>query len=101
VTLVVGTDSLNGFGLDRELELWQQAGIPARDVLRAATIGAARVMKRDAELGSIAPGKLADVVLVDGDPLADVSAMRRVAVVMKDGALVDRDSLCDALGVAR
>jgi len=99
VPLVAGTDSLPGFGLERELELWQEAGIPPADVLRAATLGAARVLKKDRDVGTVAAGKLADLVLVDGDPLADVSALRRVRVVVKDGALIDRAALLDALGI--
>ena len=62
-----GTDALAGFALLREFELHVQAGIPAPEVLRAATLGAAQIMKRDRDLGSIASGKLADLAIVDGD----------------------------------
>ena len=68
VPIVAGTDSLAGFALHRELEIYGEAGIPAPKVLQLATIGAARIMKRDQEVGSIKPGKFADVILVDGDP---------------------------------
>ena len=101
VRLVAGTDSLAGFGLLRELELWQAAGIPAPDILRAATLEAARVLKHDRDVGTVAAGKLADLVLVDGDPLADVSVMRRSVAVVKDGVVVDRGAVFDALGIAR
>jgi imidazolonepropionase-like amidohydrolase len=101
VPLAFGTDEpLQGFAVDRELELWVQAGIPARDALYAATLGAARIMKRDRELGSVAPGKLADLVLIDGDPLADVSAVRRPTLVMKGGRLYDPIALWRAVGIA-
>ena len=76
ITIVPGTDALPGFTLHRELELYAQAGITTPEVLRIATLGAARVAHRDKELGSITPGKLADMVLVDGDP---VEAHRRSA----------------------
>jgi len=85
VPIVAGTDSMPGFALHRELELYVEAGIPAPQVLRIATIGAARVMKRDGELGSIRPGKLADMILVDGNPATRISDIRRVTLVIKDG----------------
>ena len=69
VTLVPGTDSMAGFGLHRELELWNEAGIPAAEVLRAATLTSARVMKKDRDFGTIEAGKMADLLLVEGDPL--------------------------------
>jgi hypothetical protein len=99
IPIVAGTDALAGFSLHRELELYKQAGIPAPKVLQLATLGAARVMKRDQELGSIAPGKLADVILVDGDPTAQISDVRRVHTVVKDGVVYQAAELYRALGV--
>ena len=99
IPIVAGTDSLAGFTLDRELELYVEAGIPAPRVLQIATLGAARVMKRDAELGSIAPGKKADLVLVDGDPSARISDVRRVVTVVKDGVVYDPEAIFRALGI--
>ena len=89
ITIVAGTDALPGFTLHRELELYAQAGIPTPEVLRIATLGAARVARRDKELGSIAPGKLADMVLVDGDPAKRIGDLRRTALVIKDGAIYE------------
>jgi hypothetical protein len=100
VRLVAGTDTLAGFGLHRELELYVKAGIPPADVLRIATLEAAKVMKRDGELGSIAVGKLADVVLVDGDPTKDISVVRKPRLVIKDGALFDPAKIHQAIGVS-
>ena len=57
-------------------------------------------MKRDRDLGSIAPGKVADLVLIDGDPLADISAVRRPTVVCKSGNVYDPIALWRALGIA-
>jgi len=99
ITIVPGTDTLPGFGLHRELELYVQAGIPAPEVLYIATLGSARVMKRDAELGSIAPGKLADLVLINGDPTKQISDIRRVTTVIKDGVIYQADALDRAIGV--
>jgi len=87
IPIVAGTDDLAGFSLARELELYVEAGIPPADVLRIATLGSARVMKRDAERGSIEPGKAADLVLVGGDPTRRISDVRRVEAVVKDGVL--------------
>jgi imidazolonepropionase-like amidohydrolase len=99
VPIVAGTDALAGFTLPHELELYEQAGIPAAKVLQLGTLGAARVMKRDKDLGSIAPGKLADMILVDGDPSAHVSDVRRVTTVVKDGTVFKAAELDEALGV--
>ncbi|HKQ14403.1 MAG TPA: amidohydrolase family protein [Steroidobacteraceae bacterium] len=99
IPIVAGTDDLAGFTLHRELELYVQAGISAPEVLRIATLGAARVAHKDQELGSITPGKLADLVLVDGDPVKRISDVRRTALVIKDGAFYEPAALYKALGV--
>ena len=99
VTIVAGTDGMAGFNLHRELELYVDSGIPAPEVLRIATLGAARVMRRDQDLGSIAPGKLADMVLVDGDPTARISDVRRVVLTVKDGTTYDPNAIWATLGV--
>lgn len=95
-----GTDSMAGFALHRELELDVQLGIPANKVLQDATLNAARIMKLDGDLGSVAPGKLADLTLVDGDPTANISDIRKTALVVKDGVLYKPAELDAALGVA-
>jgi imidazolonepropionase-like amidohydrolase len=99
VHLVAGTDAVAGFQLHRELELYVEAGIAPADVLYIATLGAAQVMKRDGELGTIAPGRLADVVLVDGDPTVRISDIRRTRLVVKDGVVYEPDRLYAAIGV--
>jgi imidazolonepropionase-like amidohydrolase len=75
------------------------AGIPPANVLQIATLGAARVTKRDKELGSIAPGKVADLILVNGDPTTKISEIRRVVTVIKGGVTYDAAALYQALGV--
>ena len=100
IPIVPGTDAMAGFALHHELELYEQAGIPANEVLQIATIGSARVARREADLGSITPGKLADLVLVDGDPASRVSDIRKVELVMKDGVFYRPDELNQAIGVA-
>lgn len=99
VTIVAGTDSPTGFALHRELELYVDAGISAPEVLQIATLGAARVAKRENELGSIAPGKLADLILIDGDPARRIGDIRRTALVVKDGQLLDPAALYRSVGV--
>jgi imidazolonepropionase-like amidohydrolase len=99
ITIVAGTDGLAGFTLHRELELYVEAGLPAGHVLQIATLGAARVMKREAELGSIAVGKRADLLLVEGDPVQLISDIRRTALVVKDGVIYSPAVLYQSLGV--
>lgn len=99
VPIVAGTDSLGGFALMRELELYVQAGIPAAEVLQMATLGAARASGMDDRLGSIVPGKLADLILVDGDPSADPGALRDLRLVVKDGVPLEPVELWRELGI--
>lgn len=99
VQIVAGTDTLPGFGLHRELELYREAGIPASEILQIATLRAAKLMKRDGELGSIQPGKLADLVLVAGDPTEDISTVRNTKLVVKDGVVFDPARIYEAIGV--
>jgi hypothetical protein len=101
VPVVVGTDSLAGLMFHRELELHVGAGIPAGEVLRYATLGSAKVMGRDKTTGSIAVGKDADLVLVDGDPLAKISDVRRVVKVIRSGVVYDSGDVYEAVGVKR
>lgn len=99
ITVVAGTDLGMGYSLHRELEIYNQAGIPAPEVLRIATYTAASVMKKDGELGSVAPGKLADLILVNGDPAANISDIRKIDTVMKGGALMYPAELYPAMGI--
>jgi hypothetical protein len=101
VTVLPGTDSeLPGFALHRELELHVRAGIPPARVLQMATLGTPRVMGLDKDVGSIEPGKLADFVLVDGDPTRIISDIRRVRHVVKDGAIYNVAAIYRDLGIA-
>jgi imidazolonepropionase-like amidohydrolase len=74
----------------RELELLVEYGVPAVEALRSATSVNARVLHLDDRIGRVAPGMLADLVAVRGDPTVEISALRRVAFVMKDGVIYRR-----------
>ncbi len=99
IPLVAGTDNLAGFTLHRELELYARAGIPNADVLRIATIGAARVVGADHRVGRIAPGYVADLIALDGDPLEDIGAVRRVALTVSGEHLYQPAAIYRALGI--
>lgn len=99
IPIVAGTDNIVGLTLTRELELDVHAGIPAAEVLAMATLGAARVMHLDKYNGSIAPGKGADLVLVDGDPTKDISQIRNARVVVCRGVVFDPAELWQASGM--
>ncbi|HEY0686501.1 MAG TPA: amidohydrolase family protein [Steroidobacter sp.] len=99
ITLVAGTDDLPGFTLHRELEMYVQAGISAPEVLRIATLNAARVLKREGDLGTIAPGKLADMILVEGDPARRIGDIRNTELVIKDGKVYEVAKLYRSIGV--
>jgi imidazolonepropionase-like amidohydrolase len=99
VPIVAGTDGMPGFTLHRELELYVEAGIPAAEALRIATWEAARITGTLDQVGSVQPGKRADLTLVDGDPTTDIRALRRVALVMKGGTLFYPDEIFQSLGV--
>jgi len=94
-----GTDAQAGFSYHRELELLSEAGIPNTEILYIATLGASRIMKHDTERGSIEAGRIADLVLIDGDPSQRMRDIRRAEFVMKGGVLYLPDSLYAAVGV--
>jgi imidazolonepropionase-like amidohydrolase len=85
VPLVAGTDNSAGVTYRRELEMYERAGIPRAKVLQIATIDAARVMKDEGEYGSIAPGKVADILVVGGKPLERISDLQKLEVVIRGG----------------
>ena len=101
VTLVPGTDSQSPWALNTELEFYEMAGIPAPFVLQMATIISARVMGEEREYGSIAPGKVADLVIVSGRPAERIADLRNVERVMRAGRLYDPAALLEAVGVER
>jgi len=99
VTIIPGTDSMPGYELHHELELYVRAGIPPAEVLRMATLTSALVVGANGERGVIAPGKLADLILVDGDPSVRIADIDRIDLVMKGGKVYDPARIEAALGI--
>jgi len=101
VTLLAGTDTPEpfcapGFSLHQELEILVESGLPPAAALQAATIHNARVLHAEKHLGSIEPGKLADILMLDADPVASIQNSRKIAVVIKGGRVLDPKSLLHA-----
>jgi imidazolonepropionase-like amidohydrolase len=98
VRIVAGTD---GYGLElvRELELYEQAGLTNAEALQTATIVPARMVGMDDRTGSIAKGKTADLILVDGDVSKDLRNLRHVDTVFLDGYRLDGGALREASGL--
>ncbi len=86
---------VHGPGLQRELALWVQAGIPPRDALSAATSNAARFVEAGHRTGSIRKGYDANLLIVDGNPLEDIAALERISVVIFKGERLERSSLLE------
>jgi imidazolonepropionase-like amidohydrolase len=76
----------------REIELYREAGMTDLQALRTATVEAARMLGAEADLGSVTPGKYADLIAVDGDPTRDVRVLRTISWVMKGGEIVRDDA---------
>jgi imidazolonepropionase-like amidohydrolase len=99
VPIVAGTDqAIPGHSLYRELEIYVDAGFTPLEAIQAATAVPARVMRRERDLGTVAPGKLADLILVDGDPLTDIRTLRRVTSVVIGGRVYDTAALWRSVG---
>jgi hypothetical protein len=99
IAIVPGTDGLPGFLYHRELELYVRSGIPAVEVLRLATIKSAEITGVSDSYGSIEIGKRADLILVDGNPVEDISDIRKVEWTMKGAHLYYAEELYEAMGI--
>ncbi|MEP2240190.1 MAG: amidohydrolase family protein [Maribacter sp.] len=99
VSIVPGTDGLPGFLYHRELELYVKAGIPAAEVLKMATINSANITGVSDSLGSIEEGKKADLILVDGNPVDNISDIRKVEWTIKGGNLYLAEDLYNKMGI--
>lgn len=99
IPIVAGTDqSVPGHSLHRELELYVQAGFTPMEAIQAATIVPARAMHLENETGTVEPGKRADLIILDADPLADIHNTRQVDSVMANGVLYNAAELWRSVG---
>ena len=99
VPLITGTDSPHGTSLHRELELYVKAGISPAAALRAATIDAARALGENHRRGGIEPGRIADLVLIAGDPTTRIDDLRRATLVIRGTTAWQPARLYRALGI--
>jgi len=102
ITVVMGTDAgnigtLHGPSILREMRLMQDSGLTPLEVLRTATANGALALGRPEDLGKVAPGQLADLVVLDADPLADTGNLSQVYRVVKDGRVYDPQALMDSI----
>ena len=100
VSLVSGSDAgnylvIHGPTVQHEMQLWVQAGVLPAVALQAATMNAARLLRSDDRIGSIRPGEDADLLVVDGNPLDDITATERISLVVFKGERIDRTELFD------
>jgi imidazolonepropionase-like amidohydrolase len=98
VSLMIGTDMANdwlvpGFSVHDELAAFVESGVSPAEALRAATLTPARYLRATDSLGSVAAGRVADLVLLDADPLADIRNTRRIRAVFTRGRYLDRAAL--------
>src|SRR5438309_1608303 len=106
IPVVMGTDAgnigtLHGPSVFREMEIMTRAGLAPLQVLRSATSNGAKAMGMEGEIGTLAPGKLADLVILDADPLADAMNLSKVHRVIKDGRAFVPDELIRSIAASR
>jgi imidazolonepropionase-like amidohydrolase len=94
ITIAMGTDAGNigtvhGPSVFREMKMMQEAGLTPLEVLKSATVGGSRALRRDADTGTITAGKYADLVVLNADPLADLDNLSRIHRVLKGGKVFD------------
>ena len=99
VPIVAGTDAIPGFTVQSELEWYVRAGMTPSQALQVATWNGAKYSRTLEDRGSIAPGKRADLILVDGDPTKDISDIRKVALVLKGDTAYYPSEIFEAMGI--
>jgi imidazolonepropionase-like amidohydrolase len=102
IPVVMGTDAgnigtLHGPSVFREMALMREAGLTPLQVLRSATLNGARALRKEGELGTVDAGKLADLVILNGDPLADLANLSRAHRVVKNGVVFDPRVLMESV----
>lgn len=92
--VLVATDAqshhvIPGWGMQAQMQMMVQMGLAPMKVIQGATLWGAQMMGQDRDYGSVEVGKAADLVIIEGDPLADITAVKRVRMVIKDGEVMD------------
>ena len=101
--MVCGTDptgagrTIAGYGSRREIELLVEGGFTPLQAIKIATLNGAKYLKRDKTIGSVEPGKNADLVLIDGDPENNISDIRKTQIVFKNGIGFDSKKIFDSV----
>jgi imidazolonepropionase-like amidohydrolase len=99
VPVVAGSDvGVPGYTLHRELELYVKGGFTPLEAIQAATITPARVMKVDNEVGTIDPGKRADIIVLDANPIDDIANIRKISLVVTQGRMFSCAKLWESVG---
>jgi imidazolonepropionase-like amidohydrolase len=99
VTIVPGTDAFAGFTLHSELENYVKAGIPNIEVLKIATITSAAVAKKSDQFGSIEKNKVADILIIDGDPIKNMEDIRKVEIVIKGNDIYQTKDILEKISI--
>ena len=89
--------ALPGYGDQRNYELLLEAGFTPEQVIQIMTLNGARVLGEDADFGSVEPGKLADLVVINGNPVARPAEIRNVTLVFKEGVGYDSPKLIESI----
>jgi imidazolonepropionase-like amidohydrolase len=102
ITIVMGTDAgnigtLHGPSIHREMRLMKESGLTPLEILRSATTNGAKALRLEGKTGAVSPGMLADLVILDADPLADVGNLARVYRTIKGGVVYDPEALMESI----
>ena len=102
VEVVMGTDAgnigtLHGPSIHREMRMMVESGLTPLEVLRSATVGGARAMGLEGKAGEVEAGRLADLVILDADPLADIGNLAKVHRTIKGGVVYDPAALMESI----
>ena len=100
IRILPGTDAFAGFYLFRELELYVQSGIPAEKVLQMATWNTAVYTGKQNEFGNIEPGKKADLILVEGDPVQEITNIRNTRIVIANNKIYESNALFQLISIS-
>jgi imidazolonepropionase-like amidohydrolase len=99
ITIVAGTDGFAGFDLHRELEIYVQAGITAPKVLQIASWNTAKYLGKEKQLGSISEGKVADIILIEGDPSKNISDIRNTRFIISGNSIYEARKLYESIAI--